>query len=57
VKRLSVPTQDAVKQLACLGNAADVLTLTLVYKETEEAMHAALWEAVHAGLVLRQESA
>ena len=57
MKRLSVPTQEAMKQLACLGNVADVATLTLVYEETEEAMHAALWEAVHAGLVLRQESA
>ncbi len=57
MKRLSVPTQEAMKQLACLGDAADVATLTLVYEETEEAMHAALWEAVYAGLVLRQESA
>ena len=57
MKRLSVPTQEAMKQLACLGNVADVATLTLVYEETEEAVHAALWEAVYAGLVLRQESA
>ena len=57
MKRLSVPTQEAMKQLACLGNVAEVATLTLVYEETEEAVHAALWEAVYAGLVLRQESA
>ena len=57
LKRLSAPTQEALKQLACLGNVADVATLTLVHEETEEAVHAALWEAVHAGLVLRQESA
>ena len=57
MKRLSVPAQEAMKQLACLGNVADVATLTLVYEETEEAVHAALWEAVYAGLVLRQESA
>ena len=57
MKRLSVPAQEAMKHLACLGNVADVATLTLVYEETEEAVHAALWEAVHAGLVLRQESA
>ena len=57
MKRLSVPAQEAMKQLACLGNVAEVATLALVYEETEEAMHAALWEAVHAGLVLRQESA
>ena len=57
MKRLSVPTQEALKQLACLGNVADVATLTLVYEETEEAMHTALWEAVHAGLVSRENSA
>jgi PAS domain S-box-containing protein len=57
MRRLSVPAQEAMKQLACLGNAAELVTLTLVYEETEEAMHAALWEAVSAGLVLQQESA
>jgi PAS domain S-box-containing protein len=57
MKRLSAPTREAMKQLACLGNVADVATLTLVYEETEEAVHAALWEAAYAGLVLRQESA
>ena len=57
MKRLSVRAQEAMKQLACLGNVAEIATLTLVYGETEEAMHAALWEAVGAGLVLRQESA
>jgi predicted ATPase len=57
MRRLSVPAQEAMEQLACLGAAADVATLTLAYEETEEAVHAALWVAVHAGLVLRQESA
>ena len=57
MKRLSAPAQEAMKQLACLGNVANVATLTLVYEQTEDALHAGLWEAVHAGLVLRQESA
>ena len=56
MKRLSVPTQEAMKQLACLGNVADIATVTLVQAAKEEAVHAALWEAVDAGLVLRQES-
>jgi PAS domain S-box-containing protein len=56
LKRLSSTTQEALKQLACLGNVAPIATLALVHGETEEAMHAALWEAVHAGLVLHQES-
>ena len=57
LKRLSATTQEALKQLACLGNVAEIATLTLVHGETEEAMHAALWEAVHAGLVFHQGSA
>src|SRR6202043_897596 len=57
LQRFSSATQEALKQLACLGNVAPIATLALVQGETEEAMHAALWEAVHAGLVLREDSA
>jgi PAS domain S-box-containing protein len=53
LRRFSSTTQEALKQLACLGNGAEIATLTLVYGEAAEAMHAALWEAIHAGLVLR----
>jgi predicted ATPase/transcriptional regulator with GAF, ATPase, and Fis domain len=56
VRRLSASAQEALKHLACLGNAAEVATLALVLGETEEAMHVALWEAARAGLVLDQES-
>jgi len=57
LKRFSAVTQEALKQFACLGNVADVAILALVHGETEEAMHAALWEAVHAGIVFREGSA
>ena len=57
LKRFSPTTQEALKQLACLGNVAGIATLTLVHGETEEAMRAALWEAVRAGLVFREDSA
>jgi PAS domain S-box-containing protein len=57
LRRFSAITQEALKQLACLGNVAELATLTLVHGETEEALHAALWEAVHAGLVFREDSA
>src|SRR5712692_10910711 len=40
LRRLSAPTQEALKHLACLGNVAEVATLALVHGETEEAMHA-----------------
>jgi PAS domain S-box-containing protein len=51
LKRLSSKTQEALKQLACLGNVVPTATLAMVYGTTEEAIHAALWEAVQAGLV------
>jgi PAS domain S-box-containing protein len=56
LRRLSARTQEALKHLACLGNVAEVATLSLVQGETEEAMHAALWEAVRGGLVFQQEN-
>ena len=54
LKRFSATTQEALKQLACLGNVVEIATLTMVYGKSEEALHAALWEAVHAGLVFRE---
>src|SRR5260370_20835347 len=57
LKRFSATTQEALKQLACLGNVAPIATLALVLGKTEEAMYAALWEAVHAGLVVHQDGA
>ena len=44
LKRFSATTQEALKQLACLGNVAEISTLALVHGDTEEAMRAALWE-------------
>jgi PAS domain S-box-containing protein len=57
LKRFAATTQEALKQFACLGNVAEIATLAMVHGETEEAMQAALWEAVHAGLVFREDSA
>jgi predicted ATPase/signal transduction histidine kinase len=57
LKRFSITTQEALKQLACLGNVVDIATLTLVLGETEEAIDAALLEAVRAGLVFQHENA
>jgi predicted ATPase/signal transduction histidine kinase len=54
LKRLSIATQDALKQLACLGNMAEIGRLALIQSDTEKAVHERLWEAVHAGLVVRQ---
>ncbi|MFC0400013.1 trifunctional serine/threonine-protein kinase/ATP-binding protein/sensor histidine kinase [Paraburkholderia rhizosphaerae] len=53
--RLSRDTQQALGQLACLGNVARADTLAVVYGAAEETTHAALWDAVRAGLVLRSD--
>jgi PAS domain S-box-containing protein len=53
LRRLSVATQEVLKQLACLGDNAKIATLAIVNGREEEEIRAAMWEAVHAGLVLR----
>jgi energy-coupling factor transporter ATP-binding protein EcfA2 len=55
LQRLSTAAQEALKQLACLGNVAEAATLAAVYGQPEEAMRTALWQAVHAGLVSRED--
>ena len=57
LRRLPAATQLALRQLACLGNSAPASTLAMIHGGSEEALDAALWEAVRAGLVLRQEGA
>jgi predicted ATPase/signal transduction histidine kinase len=54
-KRLSIATQEALKHLACLGNMAEIETLSLVYQQTAAAIHTALWDAVRAGLIVHQK--
>jgi PAS domain S-box-containing protein len=55
LSRLPVETQNALQQLACLGNNAEFSLLMMVYQETQEEMHHKLWEAVRAGLIFRSE--
>jgi PAS domain S-box-containing protein len=57
LKRLSSSTQEALKQFACLGNVAPTCTLALVHGTPGDAIHTTLREAVHAGLILREDSA
>jgi PAS domain S-box-containing protein len=56
LKRFSSITQEALKQLACLGNVTEIATLTVVHGEKAGTVHEALWEAVRAGLVVQQGS-
>ncbi|MBV8456648.1 MAG: serine/threonine-protein kinase PknK, partial [Acetobacteraceae bacterium] len=51
--RLPAETQQALQQLACFGNSAPIRTLAMVRGGSEEALHAALWAALRAGLVVR----
>jgi predicted ATPase/signal transduction histidine kinase len=55
--RLPITTQEILTQLACLGNVADTMTLASVCGETEETLHAALWEAARAGLIIHEGNA
>ena len=53
VRRLPESTRRALGELAYLGNAAEVDTLTLVLGGSHEEIHGALREAARAGLVCR----
>jgi PAS domain S-box-containing protein len=57
LRRLPAETQKALQQLACLGNAARVTTLSLVYGTEEPQVHSDLFEAIRAEMVERQEDA
>src|SRR6478609_4693540 len=52
---LPLATQEAIKQLACLGESASVEILTMVHGGSEEDLHEDLRQAVEAQLVLRLE--
>ena len=55
LRRLSDTTQAALQQLACLGNVAEIATLTMVFGQSEEEIHTALLDAVRTGLIFRLE--
>jgi predicted ATPase/GAF domain-containing protein len=57
LKSLSTATREALKELACLGNIAEIRLMDLIRGETAEALHATLWEAAYAGIVFRLENA
>jgi PAS domain S-box-containing protein len=54
LRRLPAETQNALQQLACLGNAAKVTTLSLVYGTEETQVHSDLFEAIRADMVGQQ---
>jgi PAS domain S-box-containing protein len=53
LSRLPPETQDALQLLACLGNIAEITTLSIVLGTTDEQVHAALWPSVRQELLER----
>ena len=53
--RLVPETQNALKQLACLGNSAEFTMVRVAYQDSMEQMHAQLEAAVGAGFILRSK--
>jgi predicted ATPase/signal transduction histidine kinase len=53
LSRLPNRTQEALQQLACLGNSAAIPTLNIVRGDSEPELHTAIWDAVRAGLISR----
>jgi PAS domain S-box-containing protein len=57
LRRLPQTTQEALKQLACLGNSGRISTLHLVYEQSEDSIQAELRNAVRAGLIFSLDGA
>ena len=55
IGRLPDCVQGALQTLACLGNTAEVATLSLVQGASEEQVHADLWEVVRLELIQRSD--
>jgi predicted ATPase/signal transduction histidine kinase len=55
LNHLPTQTQNALRQLACLGNGAEITMLSEVVGTPEAQLHATLWPAVQEELVERLE--
>jgi PAS domain S-box-containing protein len=55
LNRLPVETQRALQEFACLGNRAEIATLSIVHGTSEAAVESDLWAAVRLGFILRSE--
>ena len=55
LSRLPLITQEALKDLACLGNVAETSTLSVARGTSEEDVHSDLWEARRAELIVRSQ--
>jgi predicted ATPase len=55
LNRLPVETQRALQEFACLGNSAEISTLSIVHGTSENEVHSDLWEAVRLEFIVRLE--
>jgi predicted ATPase len=55
LNRLPVETQKALQEFACLGNSAEITTLSIVHETSEERVHSDLWEALCLEFIVRLE--
>lgn len=55
LRRLPDRTQQALQHLACLGNAAKIATLKMIFGQSEEEIQAGFLDAARTGLILRLE--
>jgi PAS domain S-box-containing protein len=55
LERLPCETKEVLKRLACFGHQAGTQTLSSVLGRSEEALHAAMFEAIGAGLCARHD--
>jgi PAS domain S-box-containing protein len=56
LRRLPITTNHVLRQLAFLGNSAQVRFLSIVQQESEDKVHADLREALRAELVVRSDT-
>jgi PAS domain S-box-containing protein len=55
LNRLPVKTQKTLKEFACLGNSAELITLSIVHGTSEQEVESDLWEALRLEFVLRSD--
>jgi predicted ATPase len=55
LNRLPLATQEALQEIACLRNSAEITTLSIVNGTSEEEVHSDLWEALRLEFIVRLE--
>src|SRR5258708_2277869 len=53
LRRLAAITQEALKQVSCLGNSVKIRTLSIVHETSEDEVHSDVWEAGRRELIVR----